>query len=230
MRFARRRGIAFVEHEVDHAQHVVEARGELRPRGDFIGNARVADLSLRAHDALRERGRRREECRGDLLGLEAAHFAQRQRDLRVGSERRMAAGEDQAQAVVLDRLGLRRLLGGDRLDLAVVERVVARAPPDAVDRLEAPGGDEPCARIVRNAFGGPLLERGAEGVMQRFFRDLEIAEQAHECGENAPRFGAVERLDRLADRVAHAVRLLTASAMHAGQRQPDAPAAGSTGG
>ena len=38
----------------------------------------------------------------DLLGGEPAHFTQRERDLRLGSERRMAAGEDEPQAVVLD--------------------------------------------------------------------------------------------------------------------------------
>ena len=49
-----------------------------------------------------------EERGGDLLGRQLADLAQRQRDLRVGRERRVAAGEDEAQAIVLDRV----LLGG----------------------------------------------------------------------------------------------------------------------
>ena len=40
----------------------------------------------------------------DLFGGEAADLAQRQRDLRVRRQRRMAAGEDQPQPVVLHAL------------------------------------------------------------------------------------------------------------------------------
>src|SRR3989441_7222302 len=48
---------------------------QLGVRGHLIGNARVADFCLGAHDALRQRGRRCEERAGDLLGREAAHLA-----------------------------------------------------------------------------------------------------------------------------------------------------------
>ena len=111
-RAARGGGIALVEDEVDDAQHRVEPLRELLRAGHLVGDARVADLRLRAHDALREGGRGRQEGVRDLLGLQPAHLAQRERHLRVGRERRVAAGEDEPQAVVLDVLflgiGLRR--------------------------------------------------------------------------------------------------------------------------
>jgi hypothetical protein len=79
--------------------------------------------------------------------------------------------------------------------LEILDLLEARAAPDAIDRLEAAGRDEPRARIFRDALDGPLLERGAEGVVQRFFRDVEVAEQPYEGREDAPRLGAVHGVD-----------------------------------
>ena len=87
----------------------------------------------RADGALRIRLR-------DFLGGEAAHLAQRQRDLRVGRQRRVAAGEHEAQAIVLDVLVVAggRLVGNRLREIVeVLHRVEARAPADSVDRLEA---------------------------------------------------------------------------------------------
>ena len=107
-RRARRRRIAFVEHEVDHAQHGVQPLRQLGARRHLVRDARVADLRLGAHDALGERGRAGEKGARDLLGREPAHFAQRERDLRVRRQRRVAAREDEPQPVVLDALVVRR--------------------------------------------------------------------------------------------------------------------------
>ena len=105
----------------------------------------------------------------DLFGGETAHFAQRQRNLRVRCERRVAAGENEAQPIVLDALCVpgRGGLVGDRFDLLgdILDRVEPCAPADAVDRLEAPGRYEPRPRILRHAFARPLLERGAKRVV-----------------------------------------------------------------
>ena len=117
-RLARRSEIAFVEHEIDHAQHAVEAFGQFGSAWHFIGNARVADLGLGAHDALRDRRGRRQVSARDLLGRQAADLAQRQRDLRVGRQRRVTAGEDQAQPIIFDvRMLVCDLGSGNRLDL-----------------------------------------------------------------------------------------------------------------
>src|SRR5439155_102731 len=78
--------------------------GRLAPHRHLIGNARVPNLCLGAHDALGHCGRTGEKGAGDLLGREAADLAQGQRDLRVRRQSRMAAGEDQPQPIVLDTL------------------------------------------------------------------------------------------------------------------------------
>ena len=52
----------------------------------------------------------------------------------------------------------------------------------------------------------PLLERGPERFVQRLFRKIEIAEQPDQGGENAPRFGAINRIDRSGDVIARIAR------------------------
>jgi hypothetical protein len=198
-RLARRREVALVEDEVDDAQHAVEPLGELAAPRHLVGNARIADLAFRPHDALRH-GRGRAEVRAcDLLGGHAADLAQREGDLRVGRERRVAAGEDEPQPIVLDALVLaRRARVGDRLDLLgdVVEwHVEACAPANPVDRLEPPRRNQPRARVGRDAVARPLLDRGGERVVQGLLRDVEIAEQADERRQHATRFGAVDGFD-----------------------------------
>jgi hypothetical protein len=37
-----------------------------------------------------------------------------------------------------------------------------------------------------------LLERRAKGVVQRFLRKVEVAQQANERGEDTPGFGAID--------------------------------------
>ena len=170
-------------------QHHIESVGELGRLGHLIGQAGVADLGLGAHDALGERGSAGEEGAGDLLGGEPAHFAERQRDLRVGRERRMAAGEDEPEPVVLDRLIVRshHLLGLSREPLGdlVARGIEAGIPADAVDRLEAAGGHQPRPRVPWHAVARPLLGGSDEGVVERFLGALEIAEKADQRRENA---------------------------------------------
>ena len=198
-RRARRRVITFVEDQIDHAQHAVQPRRQIRARRHLIRNARIANLRLRAHDALGERGRGREKGARDLLGREPADFAQRERDLRVRREGRMAAGEDEAQAIVFYAFLL-----GFRCDLRVGVQLVGklgerciepRAPADLVDRLEAARRNEPRARIVRHAVALPLLDCRGECVVQRFLREVEAAEEPDERCEHAARLGAVNRVD-----------------------------------
>src|SRR5439155_15361615 len=101
-----------------------------------------------------------------------------------------------------DALGVpgRGGLVGNRFDLLgdILDRVEPCAPADAVDRLEAPGRNEPRPRILRHALAWPLLERGAKRVVQRFLREVEIAEKTDQRREDAARLGAIERLGALA--------------------------------
>src|SRR5690242_21908575 len=109
----------------------------------------------------------------------------------------MATREDQAQPIILDAFIVpwRRFVGNvlDALRM-VLDRIEPSAPPDAVDRFEPAGRNEPRPRILGNAVPRPLLERCAKCVMQRFFGDIEIAEQPHQRGEDTPRFRSVDGL------------------------------------
>jgi hypothetical protein len=93
---AGRRDVALVEDEVDDAQHRVDALGELGRGRDPVGDPGVPDLALGPGESLRHGRLGEHEGAGDLRGGEAAERAQRERDLGVERERRVAAGEDQA--------------------------------------------------------------------------------------------------------------------------------------
>ncbi len=142
----------------------------------------------------------------DLLGGEAAHLAQRERHLRVGRQRWMAAREDQPEPVVFQVfVAGRRWLG--RLPIQAIGQlgqrgVEPRPSAQAVDGLEAAGRDEPRARVGRHTVARPRSQRRRERVVQRFFGEIEIAEQADERREHAARFGSVDRLDGVPRRIA----------------------------
>jgi hypothetical protein len=53
---------------------------------------------------LGERCRRNQKCPGDFFGGESTDLAQGERDLSLGRQRGMAAGEDQAESIILDFL------------------------------------------------------------------------------------------------------------------------------
>ncbi len=66
----------------------------------LVRNARVADLALGSEQPLAE-GRLGDEQRvGDFRGRQPAEGAQGQRHLSLERQRRMAAGEDEAESIV----------------------------------------------------------------------------------------------------------------------------------
>ena len=79
----------------------------------------------------------------------------------------------------------------------LVERIEPRAPAHAVDGLEASGRHQPRARIGGHAVARPLLQRGPEGVVQRFLGDVEVAQQADQRGEHATGVGEIDGIHRL---------------------------------
>src|SRR5690625_1078225 len=112
-------------------------------RRDLVGDAGVSNLALGADDALGERGRGCEGGAGDLLGGEAAHFAERERHLCVERYRRMAARNDEAKPVgyhvrrvELDVTARHRLVSADELVGGGVETCAAS---QFVDRLDPTG-------------------------------------------------------------------------------------------
>src|SRR5256885_17205886 len=104
----------------------------------------------------------------------------------------MAAGEDQAQAVVYCAIGLTSVPASVPALVRVLVCPLARhgddplvehgAAAQVVDRLEAAGAHEPGTRMRRHAGSRPLLERGDEGIVKRLFGDVEVTEEADQRG------------------------------------------------
>ena len=79
--------------------------------------------------------------------------------------------------------------------LARVQLVLAQA----VDRAPLRGGHQPRARFVGHARGGPVFERGEEGVLREFFGQAHVAHHARQAGDQPGRFDAPHRIDGAAD-------------------------------
>ena len=93
--------------------------------------------------------------------VESTQKSQRQRNSGLGSQRRVAAGEDQPQPVVVDAVhfgDLFRERDGGRLVLAVSLGL----PPDAINRLATGRGEQPRTGAVGHAIARPGLE-GSHG-------------------------------------------------------------------
>ncbi len=171
--------VALVEDQVDHLQHALGPRRQLRAARDLIGNGAITDPRLRPDDALGDGRRGRQIGPRDLLGGQSAHFPEGQGDAGVRSQRRVAAGEDQPQFVVLDGFGHGRLRRrfGQRHEVGQGPRQ-ARLPAPAIDGLEAARGHQPGIGIGRHAMDRPLLGRGGERLVRGFLRRVEAAKQA----------------------------------------------------
>jgi hypothetical protein len=191
--------VALGEDQVDHRQHRVEPGRHVAGLGHGVGDARVADLALGAHEPLRHGGDGHQERARDLVRLEPAQRAQRQSDLRLRRQRGMAAGEDQPQAVVGDRgRVVVRLRGG----LGQLGRVRVRLgleqapPPQAVDGLVAGRLDDPGARVLGDAGARPLGHGGGKGFLGGLFRNVEVAEQTDEGRHHAAPVSAIDGIHR----------------------------------
>ena len=136
--------VALVEDQVDHRQHGRQTVGSRWPAGTLNGIPAALILAF-ARVSRRFIVARDEEGVGDLGGVEASESRQRERHLRLERERRMAAGEDELQALVGDRrlvhlvlhrlghfeqacLGQQRALAPQPVDGAVAAVVVSHAP------------------------------------------------------------------------------------------------------
>ncbi len=190
------RRVPFGEHEVDRRQDPVDALPELFRRRRAVRDPRVADLALCAHEPLGHRRLGHEEDACDLGGGQTAERAQRQRDLRLEAQRRVTAGEDQPQPVVL-HVGagspLRQrtfLLADERLE--VEPGFHAGPPPQPVERLVAGRAYQPGARARRLAVDRPTLQRQRVRVLQRVLRDVEIADQPDQRGQDPSVLGALD--------------------------------------
>ena len=112
----------------------------------------------------------------------------------------MAAREDEAQLVVFEQF--RQVVGpggfvGQRFaDVRpVFEMIEALLATLLVDRFEPSRGDQPRGGILRNPFSGPLLHGRAKGVAERLLGAVEVAKQADQRRQDAPRFLPIEGFD-----------------------------------
>ncbi len=123
-------------------------------------------------------------ARAISLRRQPADEVQRQRDLRVGCECRMAAREDQLESLV--RQGRLLVVGellGARQQLGLAHQGALAADP--VDGAVARCGDEPAGRVVRGPVAGPSLEGRRERVLERVLGEVEVAEDADQSGQDA---------------------------------------------
>ena len=115
----------------------------------------------------------------------------------------MAAGEDQAQAVVLHlRLGLRlELLGSGRERLELRQGLFLDlkdlVAPQPVNRLVAGDPRDPCAGIVGDTIGRPALESDDESLLDRFSGKVEVAQDADQTGDRPSRLVPEQAVDDL---------------------------------
>jgi hypothetical protein len=135
----------------------------------------------RAHKAALERGLADEQQPRDLGDGEAGDAAQRQRQPRARLQRRMAAGEQHRELVVVD--------GGaveDRLQLVALlrrqqrRRVDPRRPlaPQPVERAMPGGRRQPRARRVGHPAATPFDRRGQQCLLDRVLGEREVAAEA----------------------------------------------------
>ena len=190
----RRRGVALVEDQVDDREHGVEPLGQQvlgrHPEGDPGGR----DLALRPDEALRHRRLGDQERARDLRRAEPAERAQRQRDLRLGRERRVAAQEHELEPLIRERRGVRddlRRVGDQQVGLRG-ERAVA---PDPVDRPVARGADQPGPRVRRFAVARPAFGGDRERLLRGFLGEVHVAEEADQGREDEPPFVAEDVLE-----------------------------------
>ena len=185
------RRVALIEDQVDGGEHRGQPVRQLVLLGHAVGDPGVGDLALRAHQPLRHRGLGDEERARDLRHRQAAERAQRQRHPRLGGERRVAAGEHQAQAVVGHVVGW--LLGQrlEREELLLAHALAAQA----VDRAVAGGGGDPGAGVAREAVGGPALERDDPCLLHGLLGEVEVAEHPDQRGDRPPRLAPEQAVD-----------------------------------
>ena len=136
-----------------------------------------------------------EEGAGDLGRREAAGKPQRERDLRLGRERRVAAGEDELEAVVGQAV-VGEVGGGLRARLLELRQLQGQraVAPEAVEG-DVPGRrDDPGGRLGRHALDRPPGGGACERLLHGLLGQVGVAEPAPQgptaraqCSRNASR-------------------------------------------
>ena len=200
---AGRGAVTLVEEEVHDREHCDGALGEQVRRWHAVRDAGVADLVLGAHEALGHRRLGHQKGAGDLGRRESDHGTQRQRDLRVEREGRMAAGEHEAQEVVVGpaRLPSSSSIGSGSSPASMRATSWSFVSPgrvatQRVDRLVARHGREPRTGTARNAVAPPSVDGEREGVLRAFLGEVPVAGGPDDRADHAAPFVAEGRRDR----------------------------------
>ena len=188
--------VALVVDQVEDREHRREPLGQQLGRGHPERDPREPDLALGPHQPLGHRGLLDQEGLRDLGRREPAERPQRERDLRVERERRMAAREDELEALVGKGSVVHGFVGGGgRVEQAGL-RVEHALAPDAVERTVAPDRDQPGSGTRRDAVARPPLGGAREGILRCFLGEVEVAEEADQRGEDASPVLAEDVLDQ----------------------------------
>ncbi len=99
----------------------------------------------------------------------------------------MAGDEHHPQAIVLDVVGVARLLelarvASERCDLLVLRRQRAVAP-EPIDRSALRDRHEPRTRVTRHAVAGPLHERDGECLLCEILGEADVIDAASKAGD-----------------------------------------------
>ena len=185
-----------VEDQVHDCQHRGKPVRKQMRRRDAERDPGGLDLALRADEPLRHGRLGNQEGAGDLIRPETAKRSQRERDLGLQRERRVAAGEDELQPLVRDRDLVHAVLHQafthvEQTDLRREGAIAA----DAVDRAVARRDHEPGARIFGPSLARPALGSDRERLLGGFLGEVEVVEEADQAGEDAPPLIAEDLLD-----------------------------------
>ncbi len=181
-------GIPLVEQEVHHGENCGQAIAETFRCRDLVGDPGYFDLAFGADQPLGDRCLGCDECSRHLDRRQAAHRAKSQRDPRVESQRGVATGEDQPEAVVL-RPGD---VVGHRLDMCH-EGLLVRSTPLATDHVDRPplgGRRDPCRGVCRDAVDRPPLHGDQERVLHRVLSQVEVAAEPDQRRDDPARLAS----------------------------------------
>ena len=214
----RRRRVAGVEDQVHHREHGRETIGQQVVGRHAKRDPGRLDLAFGADQALGHGRLADQERLGDLGRGQAAERPQGERDLGVERECRVTAGEYELEALVLKSVFFQGVL--HRLRYVELARLLGEGAvaPDPVDRAVTRGGHEPCRRVIRGAVARPALRGDRKRLLRGFLGELEVAEEADQCGKDLAPLVAEGLLER------HAARTVTTRRVAAPRwRRPSAP-------
>ena len=187
----RRRGVALVEDQIEHMQYGAQPRGQLISRRQREPG--TLQFRLRPADPLPDSCLRHQKRPGDLTGGQPADRPQRERDLRLRGQIRMAAQHQQRQRVVDRGRRLRLRLPTFRLLAPPPGRLTPQYldPPPRGDR------DQPTARILRYAVARPLHRRRQQRLLHGVLARVELAVPADQRAQDDRRLRAQHLLHHM---------------------------------